>query len=386
VGKQNFTKSKVLFVTFEYLENTGGGIGACFNGLVQHLDENTPFDVLLFDWHDTNAYFRWIQYVDGSEKVVHEEHYLDFFDDENHLAQYSHIHILHAGEEPMNIAERVKANGSPQTLIYSCHSLFKYEQHIRKIPEERVSFEGRMLKQVDVIHVLNRTSAGWLEESYPDLYQEKTIITIPNGVDIRDVADEEETSEQADTDTVTIVCMSRWAAGKGIETLIDAAPKIQANRPEVRIIIGGRGGFNEWDEPTNIYIRFLDQKLEETEATNITALGWLEKSEVETYLKDATLCVLPSEIEYFPYAFLEPCLQLTPVLCTRLDTIKETFTEGSHFIGFDVGDSDTLAEKLLQALNEPEKSQAMVARAREHICSKYSWASVAQAYTALLYK
>src|SRR5690606_36936167 len=110
-------------------------------------------------------------------------HYIDYINDFISFNEITHLHIHHASERMADVVDSVSNNKKINpVIVYSCHSIFKYEEKIRKIPQSWIKEERRIIEKCNVIHVLNNASLKWLKSAYFDAVKEKVIHVIPNGI------------------------------------------------------------------------------------------------------------------------------------------------------------------------------------------------------------
>lgn len=122
---------------------------------------------------------------------------------------------------------------------------------------------------------------------------------------------------------------------KGFDLLLDAAPRVTAQRPEVTFVFAGPG--EPLDTPAGA--RVLDVGTVDDEAR----AGWLEAADL--------LC-LPSEAEIFPGSFLEAWSVGTPVVAGDIPTLRELVSVSGG--GVTVRrDATSLAETILDLLADP---------------------------------
>lgn len=145
---------------------------------------------------------------------------------------------------------------------------------------------------------------------------------------------------------------------KGIETLLRAWDTVGETLP-LKIIGDGP---------------LAEQVTDATEKNpNITYLGRQPLDEVYRTMGDAKLLVFPSEwYEPFGRVAIEAYAQGTPVIATGSGGIGELIESGRTGLVFEPGNSDNLAAKVKQLLENPEQLQAMRHTVRQEFLDKYT--------------
>ena len=116
-----------------------------------------------------------------------------------------------------------------------------------------------------------------------------------------------------------ITTLSQLRPGKGLETLIDAAPLILTRHPRARLVICGSG-----PELEALRRRAASLAVEDV----VHFLAWT--GDPLSVLRGSDIFVLPSWAESFPYVVLEAMAAGVPVVATDVGGIHEAVTSGRH--------------------------------------------------------
>jgi glycogen(starch) synthase len=195
------------------------------------------------------------------------------------------------------------------------------------------------------------------------------IDTIPNGIDLtlwkarpRDVKQARETWA-ADGPLVVFTGRLQWE--KGIHTLIDALPTLKRRVPGLRVVIAGRGTYeNE--------LREQAKKLRLGKTLAFT--GYLTHEELTGLVAAADVAVVPSLYEPFGLVALEAAALGTNVVVARAGGLAEIAESGITNLSFEPGDAADLAAAIEEGLN----STAVPAKARRLLREEYSWQGIAR--------
>jgi len=150
--------------------------------------------------------------------------------------------------------------------------------------------------------------------------------------------------------------IGRIVKEKGIEILLQAF----AAMPEKKLVVIGNG-----PEKSLLQDRFLS-------STNIQFTGHLDKNEVLAILKKSKACICPSLwYEGSPLTILEAFATGTPVIASRLGSMKETIKDGFNGLHFTAGDPEDLKSKVEMLIQMTRNNNALYKNARQTYLEKY---------------
>jgi glycosyltransferase involved in cell wall biosynthesis len=161
-----------------------------------------------------------------------------------------------------------------------------------------------------------------------------------------------------------VLFVARLVEKKGATYLIEAMQKVQAQHPELELVIAGDGALRDTLEAQ------AAQQL-----TNYRFTGWQSPQQVNEWMQKARLFSVPSvtaaigDSEGFGMVFIEAQRVGTPVISTRHGGIVESVADGITGLLVPERDSDALADQILHLYNDDARwqqfSQAGVKRVRE---------------------
>ena len=158
-----------------------------------------------------------------------------------------------------------------------------------------------------------------------------------------------------------ITMVSRLEKQKRQQDLIQAAPRVLKEFPEVEFRLIGEGSrLHELKEL--ISELKLEQSIKLMGARNDIAKQWSE----------STIAVQCSEAEGLPYAVLEAMSAGLPVVGTRVEGIVDLISEGKNGMLYDKGVVQQLAEHLIHLLKNSNKAQEYGMLGRRIVEAKYS--------------
>jgi phosphatidylinositol alpha-mannosyltransferase len=170
-------------------------------------------------------------------------------------------------------------------------------------------------------------------------------IIIPNGVDTSFFIDAHPRSGWPGTGK-SIVFLGRVdEPRKGLEILLRAFPKVREKFPDLRILIAGPGDPEE-----------LIEEVPTIHRSAITYIGMVSNDEKPDVFASGTVYVAPNTGgESFGIVLLEAMASGTPVLSSNLQAFERVLDYGKAGATFKNGDSDDLAQVLINLLSDDGK-------------------------------
>jgi glycosyltransferase involved in cell wall biosynthesis len=167
---------------------------------------------------------------------------------------------------------------------------------------------------------------------------------------------------------------------KGLRYLLEAVAKLRTERPEVHLVVIGRkkeGGPSA---------RTIDE-LGLTDHIEFVT-GVPEQRIIELY-SEAMIAVVPSLYEGFSLPAIEAMSCAVPLVATTGGALPEVVgDDGVSALCVPPGDSDALAARIAQALDDPELRAKVGAGGRQRVLDRWTWRHTAigtvEQYRALL--
>lgn len=160
--------------------------------------------------------------------------------------------------------------------------------------------------------------------------------------------------------------------GKGLNTLLNAYPKVVNKRKNILLVIAGKRqrGFNL---EKSIYIISPDMRKENIELRDEFILD----EDVPYYYEAADLILIPYEEIYesavFKYAF--SCER--PVLISDLPEFANDIKDGENAFVFRKGDIDDLANKIISILDKKKQMKLVAKNAKVYSDKNWNWDLIA---------
>jgi len=191
-------------------------------------------------------------------------------------------------------------------------------------------------------------------------------VIIPNGVDVQHYANAAPLPGYPRAGG-TIGFIGRYdEPRKGMDVLISALEQLAPSRPDLRLLVAGRGEAED----------FLD-RLPAAVAGRVTLLGQVSEADKARLLRSVDVYCAPNTgQESFGVILLEAMSARAPIVASDLEAFRRVLTGG---VGakpagelFAVGDAHDLAEKLALLLDDPGR-RSELADAGQRAAAPYDW-------------
>lgn len=206
-----------------------------------------------------------------------------------------------------------------------------------------------------------------------DLPPDKVAV-VPNGIDLQawraSRSTAEETRARLNPDGGPLVVYTgRLEYEKGVQTLLQAIPRLRRRHPGLRAVIAGTGTH----EPE---LRALARSLRLGRAVRFA--GFLDADELAALAAAADVAVVPSIYEPFGMVALEAAACGTPLVVADTGGLREFVEHGITGLRFDSGDVAGLADAVSSLLRDEVLGRRLVRDAREVLARDYTWASIGE--------
>lgn len=228
--------------------------------------------------------------------------------------------------------------------------------------------EQRILR--DSKSVIALTETGKLSYKALQPWQAKVRV-IPNGVDTVPL----ETTDRRRSAKVklgfppaTDLCLYVGTVNyrKGIDVFLRAASLLGALAP-VRFVVVGKIVANEASVRTMIRSLGLHER--------VRLDGFIDESDMRTYLQAADLLAIPSRLEGLPITLLEAFANGLPVVASDISPHREIIRDGWNGILFQSGNPADLAAKMGTVLNNTQLRGQLSIHSTE-IAKRFTWARI----------
>lgn len=200
---------------------------------------------------------------------------------------------------------------------------------------------------------------------------EENIIVVPNGININKFDNQERDWEfrrnYASDNEKIVFFAGRIVNEKGIQILLQAAPKILANYHNVKFVIAGRG-------PCLDELKGLEDYLGISGKVYFT--GYLNDVQITKMYKAIDIATFPSLYEPFGIVALEGMLAGAATVVSDVGGLNEIVSHGIDGLKSYAGNPNSLADSILEALYNEELCRSMAKNAREKVIREFNWNTI----------
>jgi glycogen(starch) synthase len=204
--------------------------------------------------------------------------------------------------------------------------------------------------------------------------------TIPNGVDLERFAPAEgavSARARLTPDGAPLICFAgRLEYEKGVQTVLEALPLIDALVPGVRFVVGGAGTHRAELERRAEALGF---------GARISFEGFVDEARLRDLYGAADLVIVPSLYEPFGLVALETMACGSPVIAADTGGLREIVDHDITGLRFTPGDAKELAAVAVRLLTDERLGRRLSMQAMSLLAERHSWAAVA-ARTADTYR
>ena len=201
----------------------------------------------------------------------------------------------------------------------------------------------------------------------------ESIHVVPNGINVNKFEGKERDWEfrrnyAADYEKI-IFFAGRIVNEKGIQVLLNAAPKILASYPNVKFVIAGRG-------PCLDELKGLTEYLGLSQKVYFT--GYLNDEQITKMYKAIDIATFPSLYEPFGIVALEGMLAGAATVVSDAGGLNEIVSHRIDGMKSYAGNPNSLADSILECLYDETLCKQMAAKAHEKVVKEFNWETISK--------
>lgn len=205
---------------------------------------------------------------------------------------------------------------------------------------------------------------------------EDKIRVIFNGVDmdnykVRVAEDGQETFREqfAAPEEKIIFFVGRLVQEKGVQILLEAAPKILYYYPRTKFVIAGKGPMMK---------ELRHKALELGVAERVIFTGYINDDTRNLLYASSDAAVFPSLYEPFGIVALEGMATKTPVVVSDTGGLSEIIEHGKDGLKVYPGNPNSLADNILKILMDEKTAEKLSQNAYQKVSNHYTWEGIAR--------
>ncbi len=206
------------------------------------------------------------------------------------------------------------------------------------------------------------------------------IDVVPNGVDaapfdaLNKVDLTEFRARWARPDERIVFNVGRVVEEKGAHLIVEAAPRVLAEMPNVKFIIAGKG----W-----LVDRLRQRVWELGVQDKVNIAGFVSDADRNRLFKVADAALFPSLYEPFGIVALEAMAAQCPVIVSEVGGLKEVVQHDVTGVTIYPNNVESLAWGVLHTLRDPARARARAAKAYRMVKREYNWDRIAEQTIAI---
>ncbi len=247
------------------------------------------------------------------------------------------------------------------------------EEHFAKKWFGLINLSWKMaLKRTSYLTVLSQ----FLKDRAERFGYKGKVSIIPNGVDlgrfrINDLGSNTEERNKIRDELglqekdIVLITSSRLVIKNGVGDVIEALTFLSK---EVKFIICGVGELSE-----SLELRAKSLKVED----RVIFKGFVSHGEIPRILKSCDIFIRASLSEGFGNSFIEAMAINLPVIATNVGGIPDFLKDRETGLFCEVSNPKSIAEKVMEYVNNPEMTDRIISNARKMVEERYSWDKIA---------
>ena len=234
-----------------------------------------------------------------------------------------------------------------------------------RVHSSLVKFFSRVLvKQADYIRIVSPFLFEPLDKL--NINREK-IFLVPPRCDSKLFSEQnvsEEKPEVFKKNQYNLLFVGNLLIAKGVDILLEAFALIAKEKSSIAMVFVGDGEEKE---------RLIARSKELGISDKVTFLGRVEYNSIPTLMNYADILILPSIEEGVGRVLLEAMSMHLPIIASNVGGIPWVIDDKKDGLLFEVGEIDSLKEKVLFLLNDPTSSKDMAKVAHQKFLENYEY-------------
>ena len=201
----------------------------------------------------------------------------------------------------------------------------------------------------------------------------ENIHVVPNGINVNKFDNQERDWEfrrnYASDNEKIVFFAGRIVYEKGIQILLEAAPKILQNYNDVKFVIAGRG-------PCMDDLKAQAERLGISNRVYFT--GYLNDVQITKMYKAIDVATFPSLYEPFGIVALEGMLAGAATVVSDAGGLNEIVSHGIDGMKSYAGNANSLADSILEVLFNQDLCKQIAKNAHEKVVKEFNWDTIAK--------
>jgi L-malate glycosyltransferase len=377
---------KLAFLAPEFLP-TWGGVGTYSAELVRNLCRDSDIEVHVITPRRGPSYnkSKILEYFDNKVFIhnisnANDGFFYNFYFQLSLLKNFSRLDrkykfdLVHAANLVHMPDIYLKLQGLKIPSLTTIHTTLRSQSHLngqirlknrfRKSTVERLTFLSYPYIKFLEKKYLARTRSfiavsNWITQFVPD----SNIKVIHNGIDTRKFSSGNKQADDfgflEDINKPIVLYSGRLLAMKGLSTLIRSMKEVLIKH-DIYFVFAGSGNIKQWEA-----------QLKGVPKRNYSFLSYVEYEKMHALYAKSDIFVLPSYTESFPLTILEAMASGVPAVASKVGGIPEMIDDGVDGILVEPGNSEQLAEGIVNLLTSKALRTNIARNARKKVKEKF---------------
>jgi len=341
---------------------------------VYRINDWAPYSKLIWQQLNFDIRFRKPIWENAIESIVANEE-IDVF----------HVHDLPAVKSTLAVAEKYNI-----PVIADFHEIYpaamkewrkawgwekKLFNNIISKPIRRYeSLEHYCINQVNHIITISDEAKQYYISKYGLAANDVTVVSNMVDLDSFDIVEHEGGLKKYEDDFV-VTYVGTYGPHRGLEIAIQALPEIMESVPNVRLVIVGKAGVEQYD-------RKLRQMASDLKVMDrITFTGWVDICEVPSYMTASDVAlVLHNQSDHtdvaVPHKLSQYMATGIPVIVTNRPSLEKIISDASCGLVISY-DASEFSDAIIKLASDEQKKRRFGENARQAAIQKYNWSNQA---------
>ena len=376
---------KILMLTWEYPPRVVGGISRVVYDLSHRLQKD-GHEVTVVTYREGEVPYyeddKGVQVYRVDNYMIHSNNFIDWVLQLNFnmiekasqlIVEKGKFDVIHAHDWLVASAAKTLKHSYDIPIVATIHATEAGRNSGIREPEQKYINDTEWLLTYEANEVI--VNSNYMKSEVQRLFglPFEKINVIPKGVNLNKfiVMDRDYSFRRkyAMDNEKIILFMGRLVYEKGIQHLIAAMPKVLANYHDAKLVIAGKGGMIDELKAQAEYLGISNK---------VCFAGYMNGKDVEKMYKAADISVFPSTYEPFGIVALEGMLAERPIVVSDAGGLGEIVEHGQTGMKSYCGNSNSIADSILELLFNPELCANIVKNAKVKVKNNYNWKKIAQ--------
>lgn len=254
-------------------------------------------------------------------------------------------------------------------IILRLHGSDTYFCYLENRPVKKINkfLEKRALIKANAIVSVSKFTGELTNKIFK---LDRSFQVIPNSINYHDFE-----FDSTQNDSLIILYFGTLIRKKGVLELPLIFNKVHLWCKDVRLILVGKDAYDIKTNSKSTW-NLMQPKFNPEAFKNVSYLGMVSHSEINSHIKNSRVCVFPSFAEALPVSWLEAMAMGKPVVASKIGWGPEVIEHGVDGFLEDPKKHEEYAQFVIELLNDNNLAEKIGKNARDKIYKKFSFEKV----------